>query len=91
MSNTEIQQQVMQESTNHHYTKEEYNRLPVYYCKSCGSLKIMTMPGLSEDYCDSCGSTNIGKASIEAWLELQKTVFKSPYPERPKKQINIFR
>lgn len=80
----------MQE-TNHHYTKEEYNRLPVYYCKSCGSLKIMTMPGLSDDYCDICGSTNIGKANIDIWMELQKTVFKSSLPERPVKKFNIFK
>lgn len=90
MSNSGMQQEVAQESTNHH-TKEDYNRLPVYYCKNCGSLKIMTMPGLSDDYCDDCGSTNIGKANIDIWLELQRTVFRSPYPERPVKKFNIFK
>lgn len=90
MNSSEMQQVVNQES-NHHHTKEEYNKIPVYYCKNCGSLKIMTMPGLSDDYCDDCGSTNISKAHIEAWLELQKTVFRSPYPEKPTKKFNIFK
>lgn len=90
MNSSETQQAVNQES-NYHYTKEDYNKLPVYYCKNCGSLKIMTMPGLSDDYCDDCGSTNIGKANIEIWLELQKTVFRSLYPEKPTKKFNIFK
>lgn len=73
------------------FTKEDYNKLPVYYCKHCGSLKIMTMPGLSDDYCDECGSTDIGKANIDIWLELQKTMFKSPYRDKPEKKFNIFK
>jgi len=58
-------------------TKEEYNAIPVYYCKLCGSLRIMGEPGVIEDYCDDCGSTDIGKASIEGWLYLQETKFKN--------------
>ena len=73
-------------------TKEDYNRLPVYYCKHCGSLKIMTVPqGIAEDYCDDCGSTDIGKANIEIWLELQRTTFKPLYKERPIKPFNQFK
>lgn len=72
-------------------TKEYYNNIPVYYCTHCGSLKIMAMPGFTNDYCDECGSTSIGKASIEAWLELQKTTFKSPYKDKPEKKFNIFK
>lgn len=61
-------------------TKKEYNSIPVYYCKHCGSLKIMTMLDVDEDYCDSCGSTYIGKASIESWIDLQQTVYKTIKP-----------
>lgn len=64
--------------------KEEYNSIPVYYCKHCGSLAIMNMPALFEDYCDKCGSTEIGKASIEAWLHLQETIFKPMEKEKHK-------
>lgn len=73
-------------------TKEDYNKLPIYYCKQCGSLRIMSVPqGIAEDYCDVCGSTDIGKASIFAWLELQKTTFKPIYRDRPLVKFNPFR
>lgn len=72
-------------------TKEDYNKIPVYYCRHCGSLAIMTVPGMSDDYCDKCGSTDIGKSSIEGWLHLQQTVFKPVTDDRPKKQFNIFK
>lgn len=73
MSNTEEKQ----------LTKEDYNKLPVYYCRYCGSLKIMRMPsGLAEDYCDDCGSTSIGKTSIEGWQVLKKTRYKPKYRDR---------
>lgn len=87
MSNT------LEEKTNsEHLTKEEYNSIPVYYCKHCGSLAIMTAPELPEDYCDKCGSTTIGKASIEAWLELQKTIY-NPMKEEERRRLrrNIFK
>ena len=87
MSNSETQ---MQHESNP-LTKEDYNRIPVYYCKHCGSLAVMTVPGLPDDYCDKCGSTSIGKASIEAWLDLQQTVFKHIADDRPKRYFNIFR
>jgi hypothetical protein len=81
----------MQEWSEHKpLTKEDYNKTPVYYCKHCGSLAIMVMPGFMEDYCDKCGSTEIGKASIEAWLDLQKTKFK-PIKEEPRRGFNIFK
>ena len=50
----------MQEQKGEFLTKEEYNKIPVYYCKHCGSLAIMTMPENPDDYCDKCGSTDIG-------------------------------
>ena len=56
--------------------KEYYNSIPVYYCKHCGSLKIMAVDdSMNYDYCDYCGSTDIGKAPIEGWLMLQETVY----------------
>lgn len=48
-----------------------YNDEPVFYCKSCLSLKIKTIPMMSGfDYCDKCGSTNIGETSIQEWEKL---------------------
>lgn len=72
--------------------KEEYNKIPVYYCKSCGSLKVMIGPqNILSDFCDDCGSTDIGKASIESWQELQKTKFKPKYRERPVHEYDPFK
>ena len=43
-------------------TKEEYNSLPVFYCKECLSLNIKTVAGT--EFCDDCSSTDIGQCSI---------------------------
>lgn len=51
--------------------KEEYNNIPVHYCKECLSLKVMRVAGMEEAcYCDVCGCTDIGQASIEEWKQL---------------------
>ena len=42
-----------------------YDNEPVFYCKSCLSLKIKTVPMMAGfDYCDEGGSTNIEEATI---------------------------
>ena len=46
----------------------DYNKVPVLYCKHCLSLKIRNIPRMRDsDYCDECGSTDIGECSIEEW------------------------
>lgn len=50
---------------------EEYNSIPVHYCKGCLSLKIKTVAeGLDLDYCDECGCTDIEESHIEEWRNL---------------------
>lgn len=39
--------------------KEEYNNIPVVYCKHCLSLAIRNSDGI--DYCDKCGGTETGE------------------------------
>lgn len=52
---------------------DDYDEIPVYYCKECLSLKIMRVAGLKDAcYCDDCGSTNIDETSIEEWDSLYK-------------------
>lgn len=49
-------------------SKAEYNDEPVYYCKSCLSLRIRTLPDLNNQmFCDVCGCTDIAESSIEEW------------------------
>lgn len=51
--------------------KNEYNDIPVHYCKSCLSLKIINDTGFEGlDYCESCGSTNIDLIHINEWEKL---------------------
>ena len=49
------------------------NEEPVYYCKSCLSLKIKQVTVDNQNftnYCDKCGSTNVGCCDIEEWEKL---------------------
>ena len=53
--------------------KEEYNNIPVHYCKECLSLKIKTVKeGLNLDDCDECGCTNTEQSHINEWKILYK-------------------
>lgn len=53
--------------------KEEYNNIPVHYCKECLSLKVMRVAGMEEAcYCDDCGGTGIEQTSIEEWEQLYR-------------------
>lgn len=59
---------------------EEYNSLPVFYCKHCLSLKIRDVPYMEDsDYCDDCSSTDIGQCNIEEWEELYKNKYGFKY------------
>lgn len=54
-------------------TTNDYNSIPVLYCKNCLSLRIMGIEGFEDaDFCDECGSTDIVKSSIEEWQELYR-------------------
>lgn len=54
----------------------EYNAVPVLYCKHCLSLKILNIPEVeNSDYCDKCGYTDIGECSIEEWENLYKNKY----------------
>ena len=50
---------------------EEYNDIPVFFCKRCLSLRIKHDEFLG-DYCPDCGSTDIEENHIDYWLALKK-------------------
>ncbi len=50
--------------------RNEYDDEPVYYCKRCLSLRIMTMKGCG-DYCDRCGGVCVGTASIQDYERMK--------------------
>lgn len=58
-------------------SNEDYNSIPVAYCKNCLSLKIVILED-NIDYCDECGSTNIDSTDIESWKEIYKKKYGKP-------------
>jgi hypothetical protein len=48
-------------------TKEEYNNVPVFYCKSCLGLGIKNESDGLGSYCGTCGSASVGRTSLEFW------------------------
>lgn len=53
---------------------EDYNSIPVHYCRDCLSLKVMRMIEMDDTccYCDECGSTCIEETNIDDWNEIYK-------------------
>ena len=51
------------------YSKEDYNNVPVYYCKDCLSLLIHQYD-IHTDYCAKCGNTDIGVTTIDKWEKM---------------------
>ena len=64
MENSEKLQQEAKIST------EEYNNIPVHYCKKCLSLKIFVFDK-DTDYCGDCGSADIDTAHIDEVLSMK--------------------
>jgi hypothetical protein len=60
--------------------KEDYDNIPVTYCKTCLSLHIKTVEfekgvdgaDRSVDYCVPCGNTDLEKVQMSEWEELYK-------------------
>ena len=58
----------------------EYNELPVYFCQSCLSLRVLNDTGLEGlDYCDQCGSTIIDRTDIATWERLYRNRYNKDY------------
>lgn len=53
--------------------KEEYNEIPVFYCKDCLSLTILNID--KYNYCRRCGSTDIGVSLIDDWEKMYEDKF----------------
>lgn len=61
-------------------TKEEYNAIPVHYCRDCLSLNIRNIDGPdSMPFCDECGSTTVLQCDIETWEQLYKIRYNKSY------------
>lgn len=60
---------------------DNYNDIPVFYCKKCLSLNIKSVIGM--DYCDDCNSTNIEQCHIEEWEKMYQERYGYKLLEKP--------
>lgn len=65
-------------NTDIRISKEEYNEIPVVYCRNCLSLKIMILDE-DTDYCDDCGCTETASTDIESWEKLYEKRYGKPF------------
>lgn len=56
----------------------EYDSVPVIYCRKCLSLKIMVLDD-NIDYCDECGSTEMESTDIFSWQKMYEEKYGKPY------------
>lgn len=62
------------------FNKDEYNAIPVSYCKDCLSLKVMRVAKMDKAcYCDNCGGTDIEEIGIDTWEDLYKKKYGFSY------------
>lgn len=53
-------------------TKDDYNNVPVHYCETCLSLKILPLTKDSDVcYCGDCGNITVNTISIKGWEKLK--------------------
>lgn len=70
------------DNSNTESHSNNYNAIPVLYCKHCLSLKVRNIPVMEDsDYCDDCGATDIGECLIEEWETLYKNKYGHKYLE----------
>lgn len=61
--------------------KEEYNAIPILFCKRCLSLAIKAYND-TIDYCDDCGATSVMEAHVNDWNNLYIQKYGEPYLKR---------
>lgn len=57
---------------------EDYNSIPVTYCKNCLSLKILILED-NIDYCDDCGCTETCTTDIASWENMYEEKYGKPF------------
>lgn len=81
----------------------EYNDIPVIYCRDCLSLDVRNFIPPSEteqvegvlddaDFCYTCGSTNLAVATIKEYIELfNKKYGHNPWEKKKKYDFSKFK
>ena len=66
---------------------DDFNEVPVWYCKRCLSLSIIgggdeELIDDDESYCNDCGCTDIGYTTINEW----ETMYKERYGDNKRRR-----
>lgn len=58
--------------------------LPVWYCKDCLSLRVMSCDGGDGElvFCDDCGGTDIGECPFDEWDAMYRERYGEGFIER---------
>lgn len=68
-------------STKKILSKEDYNAVPVVYCKNCLSLKVLVLDDEME-YCDKCGCTITETTDITSWEKMYERKYGKPFNKK---------
>lgn len=60
--------------------KEKYDSEPVWYCRDCLSLTVLSFGG--NDYCRDCGGSDIGVTDIHGWEAMYRAKYGHDFIER---------
>lgn len=61
------------------YNKEDYNSVPVHYCKNCLSLNIKELNKSNLHVCGECGNVNTDETDINDWTEMYTKEYGRPF------------
>lgn len=50
--------------------KDDYNNVPIDYCKTCLSIHTKNIENPEVGYCIDCGNTDLDKVHIHEWEEM---------------------
>lgn len=64
-------------TTQYNIDKQEYNDIPVVYCKQCLSISIRVSDGI--DYCDECGGTDMSETHIHEWEKMYEQKYNKKF------------
>lgn len=65
-------------NTKEKLSKEDYNSVPVHFCKNCLSLKVMILYD-NVNYCDECGCTETESTDISSWEKMYEKRYGKPF------------
>lgn len=67
--------------------KNDYNDVPVTYCKTCLSLRLKIIDEPKVCYCGDCGNTEFGEETITKWEFLYEEKYGEKFLSKDNERI----